>query len=61
MDRKPKATAAQKTLNAKRMKAVKGGALNAYIPQVTGEKQSKPAGFFKSVGGLSSESETVGP
>jgi hypothetical protein len=38
---------------------VKGGALNAYIPTVTGEKQGKFAGtgFFKSAGGLKSESE----
>ena len=38
---------------------VKGGALNAYIPAVTGEKQGKlgGTGFFKSAGGLKSESE----
>jgi len=38
---------------------VKGGALNAYIPAATGEKQGKfnGAGFFKSAGGLKSESE----
>ena len=38
---------------------VKGGALNAYVPAVTGEKQGKFAGtgFFKSAGGLKTESE----
>ena len=38
---------------------VKGGALNAYIPAVTGEKQGKftGTGFFKSAGGLTTESE----
>ena len=38
---------------------VKGGALNAYVSQVKGEKQGKfeGAGFFKSVGGMKSEAE----
>jgi hypothetical protein len=38
---------------------VKGGALNAYIPAVTGEKQGKfsGTGFVKSASGLKSEGE----
>jgi hypothetical protein len=37
---------------------VKGGALNAYIPAVTGEKQGKFAGTgFKSAGGLKTEGD----
>lgn len=58
MVRKPKS--AKKTLKAKDLKAVKGGALNATIANASGEKQSKPStAQFRSADGLRSEHDAI--
>jgi hypothetical protein len=55
MNRKPKSKSAKKTLSSKSMKAVKGGALNAYFSSVQGEKQGK----FKEATGLKTEVDVI--